>query len=83
MTFDGRSHSLRPGDQLPLGAVTSFRGQRARDVRHVMSAGLEFSEARDPITWSHRSRSEGGGQGIECFIQVFPGDRLDRLSVRG
>ena len=41
-----------------------------------MSAGLEFSEAQDPITWSHRDRTEGGGQSVECFIQVFPGDRL-------
>ena len=76
LTFDGRSHSLRPGEQLPIGAVTSFRGQRARNVRHCMSAGLEFSKAHDPITWSHRDRTERGGQGIECFIQVFPGDRL-------
>ena len=41
-----------------------------------MSAGLEFSEARDPITRSYRDRTEGGGQSVERFIQVFPGDRL-------
>ena len=76
MTLNGRAHSLRPGDQLPIGAVTSFRGQRARNVRHRMSAGVEFSQAQDPITWSHRDRTESGGQGVECFIQVFPSDRL-------
>ena len=41
-----------------------------------MSAGLEFSKAHDPITWSHRDRTESGGQSVERFIQVFPGDRL-------
>ena len=41
-----------------------------------MGTGLEFSQARDPITWSYRDRTEGGGQSVERFIQVFPGDRL-------
>jgi hypothetical protein len=41
-----------------------------------MSPGLEFSETQDPITRSYRDRSEGCGQSVECFIQVFPGDRL-------
>ncbi len=54
MTFDGRSHRLGPGDQLPLGAVTSFRGQRARNVRHGISTSLKFSETHDPITRSNR-----------------------------
>ena len=71
-----RVHSLRPGEQLCIGAVAPFRGQRARNVRHRMSAGLELSKARDPIPWSHGDRTESGGQGVECFIQLFPGDRL-------
>ena len=41
-----------------------------------MSAGLEFSEAQDPITGSHGDRAEGRGQSVECFIEVFPADRL-------
>ncbi len=49
MTFDGRSHSLGPGDQFSLGAVASFGGQRAGNVRHRMSAFLELSKAHDPI----------------------------------
>ena len=41
-----------------------------------MSLGLKFSEAQDPITWSYRDRTEGRGQSVERFIQVFPSDRL-------
>src|SRR4029453_2875896 len=33
-----------------------------------------------PITWSYRGRTEGRCQSVECFIQVFPRDRL-RASV--
>ena len=51
MTLDARPHGLRPGEQLCIGAVTPFRSQRARNVHQGMSAGLEFSEAHDPITW--------------------------------
>src|SRR4029453_8019096 len=70
----------RPGEHLCVGIVTPFRSQRARNVRHGMSPGLEFSEAQHPITWSYRGRTEGRGQRVECFIQVFPRDRL-RASV--
>ena len=70
------SHGLRPGEQLCIGAVTSFRSQRARNVHQGMSLGLKFSEAQDPITWSYRDRTEGRGQSVERFIQVFPSDRL-------
>src|SRR5712691_6267977 len=45
-----------------------------------MSAGLEFREAQDPITWRYGDRTEGNGQDIECLVQVFAGDRL-RASV--
>ena len=47
-----RAHGLGPGDQLCIGAVAPFRSQRARNVRHGLSAGLELSQARDPIRWS-------------------------------
>src|SRR3972149_4302356 len=73
---DARVHGLRPGEQLRIGVVTPFRGQRARDVRHVMRAGLEFSKTRDPITWSYSDRAESPRQSVECFIQVLAGDRL-------
>ena len=76
VTLDGRAHSLGPSEQLHIGAVTPFRRQRARNVRHRLSAGLEFSKAHEPIIWSHRDRTESGGQSIDCFIQVFPGDCL-------
>src|SRR5713101_4269376 len=82
VTLDARVQGLRPGEQLCIGAVTPFRGQRARNVRHVMSTSLEFSETQDPITWSYRDRAEGRSQSVECFIQVFPSDRL-RASVVG
>ena len=59
MTRDGRAYGLRPGEHLCIGAVTSFRSQRVRNVRHGMSAGLQFSEAHDPITWGYRDRAEG------------------------
>src|SRR5688572_2758201 len=81
MTFDRRAHSLRPGEQLHIRTVTPLRGQRARNVHHRTSAGAEFSKAHDPITGSDRIRTEGGGQSIECFIQVFPGDRLGAPAV--
>ena len=45
-----------------------------------MSTRLEFSEARDPIARGYRGRTEGVGKGVECFIQVSPGDRL-RASI--
>ena len=61
VTRDARVQGLRPGEQLCIGAVTPFRGQCARNVCQGMSAGLEFSEARDPITWSYGGRTEGSG----------------------
>ena len=76
VTLDARVQGLRPDEQLCIGAVAPFRGQRARNIGHVMSTGLEFSETRDPIAWSNGAPTDGHGQSIECFIQVFPSDRL-------
>ena len=50
MTFDGRAHSLGPGEQLPIRAVTPLRRQGARNVRHGVSPALEFIKAHDPIS---------------------------------
>ena len=46
VTGDSRVQGLRPGEQLCIGAVTTFCVQRARNVRHVMSTRLEFRGAR-------------------------------------
>src|SRR5687768_5838570 len=72
MTFDGRAHSLSPGEQLAIGAVTALGYQCSRNVRHGVSPAPELIKAHKPIGWSLGNRTESDGQSNDGFIQVFP-----------
>ena len=79
---DIRLRGLRPGEHLCIGAVTPFRGQRARHVHHGMRVGLKGRESQGPIPWGLGERTERSGQGVECLVQVCAGDYL-RTSIIG